>query len=141
MITVHQPIRPGKQPQSAKEHTPGELITVEGDIELNKGREKCTLKVTNTGDRPIQIGSHYHFFETNSALEFDRAAAFGKRLDIPSGVSKRFEPGESKEVTLVAIGGHARVTGFNNLTNGSVNDQDLKREALKRARDAGFKGA
>ena len=141
MITVHQPIRPGKIPQSTMDYTPGELITLEGDIEINQGREKNSLTVTNTGDRPVQIGSHYHFFEVNSALEFDRASAFGKRLDIPAGVSKRFEPGESKEVTLVSFGGTTNITGFNNLTNGVVDDQEVKNKALDRARAGGFKGA
>lgn len=140
MITIHQPIRPGKLAQSTTAHTPGEIITMDGEIELNQGRQHTSLTVTNTGDRPVQIGSHYHFFEVNAALEFDRASAFGKRLDIPAGVSKRFEPGESKEVTLVSFGGTTQITGFNNLTNGFVDDHEVKNKALERARNGGFKG-
>ena len=141
MITVHQPIRPGTERQPASAYTPGEIISVPGTIELNKGRKTTTVKVTNTGDRPIQIGSHYHFFEVNRALEFDRCDAFGMRLDIPAGVSKRFEPGESKEIQLVAFGGSGEISGFNNLTNGSVHTEEVKTNALKRAGDGGFKGA
>ena len=91
---------------------PGEIITAGGDIELNSGRKTLTLKVANTGDRPIQVGSHYHFFETNPALSFDRAAARGKRLDIPAGTAVRFEPGQSREVTLIDLAGKREVYGF-----------------------------
>ena len=98
------------------------------------------VNVTNTGDRAIEIGSHYHFFEVNRALDFDRAAAFGMRLDIPAGVSRRFEPGESKDIELVAFGGTGKVSGFNGLTNGSVHSEDVKTTALERARAGGFKG-
>lgn len=140
MITVHEPIRPGKAPQTATEFIPGEIITAPGEIELNQGREKASVTVTNTGDRPIQIGSHYHFFEANQALDFDRASAFGMRLDVPAGVSKRFEPGESKDVELVAFGGSGEITGFNGLTNGQRQAEDVKTKALERARAGGFKG-
>ena len=91
---------------------PGEVITVSGDIELNAGRAAITLAVSNTGDRPIQVGSHYHFAETNPALRFDRAAARGHRLDIAAGTAVRFEPGQTREVRLVPFGGNRTVYGF-----------------------------
>jgi urease beta subunit len=91
---------------------PGEAIVKKGEIVLNEGRETVTLKVANTGDRPIQVGSHYHFFEANPALRFDRRKARGFRLDIPAGTAVRFEPGQSREVTLVALAGKRRVYGF-----------------------------
>ena len=91
---------------------PGELFVKEGEIELNSGRVTVTLRVANTGDRPIQVGSHYHFFETNPALHFDRAQARGMRLDIPAGTAVRFEPGQERDVTLVPLGGKREVYGF-----------------------------
>jgi urease subunit beta len=91
---------------------PGEIITADGDIELNKGRKAVTLTVANTGDRPIQVGSHYHFFETNPSLKFERKKARGMRLDIPAGTAVRFEPGQTREVTLVAFTGGREVYGF-----------------------------
>ena len=91
---------------------PGEIITKDGNIELNAGRARVTLEVANKGDRPIQVGSHYHFFETNDALKFDRAKARGFRLDIAAGTAVRFEPGQRREVTLVALGGKREVYGF-----------------------------
>ena len=91
---------------------PGEIITKDGNIELNAGRARVTLEVANTGDRPIQVGSHYHFFETNEALQFDRAKARGFRLDIAAGTAVRFEPGQRREVSLVALGGKREVYGF-----------------------------
>ena len=91
---------------------PGEVITIGGDIELNVGATRTTLTVANTGDRPIQVGSHYHFAETNKALRFDRAAARGQRLDIAAGTAVRFEPGQEREVTLVPFGGARIVQGF-----------------------------
>jgi len=91
---------------------PGEYFIKDGDIELNKGRRSVTLTVSNTGDRPIQVGSHYHFFETNPALQFDRKKARGMRLDIAAGTAVRFEPGQSREVTLVALAGKRTVFGF-----------------------------
>jgi urease subunit beta len=99
---------------------PGELFTAAGDIEINAGRPTVTLTVANTGDRPIQVGSHYHFYETNSALAFDREQARGYRLDIPAGKATRFEPGQSREVRLVAYVGGRRVVGFNGKINGGL---------------------
>ena len=91
---------------------PGELVTAEGEIELNKGRETTTLRVENTGDRPIQVGSHFHFADVNDALQFDRERATGFRLDVPAGTSVRFEPGAERDVTLVALAGARRVPGL-----------------------------
>ncbi|MDQ3035886.1 MAG: urease subunit beta [Myxococcota bacterium] len=91
---------------------PGEIVTASGELELNEGRETKVLRVANTGDRPIQVGSHYHFAETNPALRFDRAAARGMRLDVPAGTAMRFEPGQEREVVLVAYAGERRVFGF-----------------------------
>jgi urease subunit beta len=91
---------------------PGEMFIKDGDIELNKGSKTLTLTVANTGDRPIQVGSHYHFFETNPALKFDRKKTRGMRLDIPAGTAVRFEPGQSREVTLIALAGKRTVYGF-----------------------------
>jgi urease subunit gamma/beta len=121
--------------------TPGEILPAAGDIVLNRDRVAIVLMVTNTGDRPVQVGSHYHFFEANAALAFDRAAAFGMRLDVPAGASARFEPGDAKEVTLVELGGDGVVTGLNNLANGLVKSDAVKAAALARARARGFKGA
>ncbi len=99
---------------------PGELFHAPGDIELNVGRPTVTLTVANTGDRPIQVGSHYHFFETNEALAFDRDQARGMRLNIPAGTAVRFEPGQSREVMLVAYGGSRKVFGFNQKIMGAL---------------------
>ncbi len=99
---------------------PGELLPAAGDIEINAGRPTVTLTVANTGDRPIQVGSHYHFYETNSALAFDREQARGYRLDIPAGTATRFEPGQSREVRLVAYAGARRIVGFNGKINGPL---------------------
>ena len=99
---------------------PGELIPEDGFIELNKGREVTTLKVSNTADRPIQVGSHYHFFESNNGLEFDRQRSIGMRLDIPAGTAIRFEPGDQREVDLVPYAGARKVFGFNGLINDSL---------------------
>jgi urease subunit beta len=99
---------------------PGETLVADGDIELNAGRATLTLAVTNTGDRPIQVGSHYHFAETNAALDFDRAAARGFRLDIAAGTAVRFEPGQSRTVGLVALAGERRVYGFNGAVMGAL---------------------
>ena len=142
MITVHDPVRPGKEPTGhTPETAPGEIITPDAEIELNAGRRCTTVRVLNTGDRPVQVGSHLHFFEVNPALEFDREAAFGMRLDIPAGVSRRFEPGEHKEVVLVAFGGSGEVSGFHGLTDGPVHDKDVKARAMARAKERGFRGA
>ena len=99
---------------------PGEIFTATDDIEINAGRPTVTLTVANTGDRPIQVGSHYHFYETNAALAFDRGQARGYRLDIPAGTATRFEPGQSREVRLVAYAGARRVVGFNGKINGTL---------------------
>lgn len=99
---------------------PGELLVQDGEIELNAGRETKRVTVGNTGDRPIQIGSHFHFYEVNSALQFDRESAKGMRLNIPSGNAIRFEPGDEKEVELVALAGSRQVYGFNGLVNGNL---------------------
>ena len=99
---------------------PGELIAEPGEIELNSGRQTCTLVVANTGDRPIQVGSHYHFYETNNGLKFDREKARGMRLDIAAGTAVRFEPGQSRTVQLVALAGDRKVYGFNGLIQGAL---------------------
>ncbi|MFT5440400.1 MAG: urease subunit beta [Alphaproteobacteria bacterium] len=100
---------------------PGEIITADGTITLNAGRETTELEVSNTGDRPIQVGSHYHFAETNEGLAFDRDAARGKRLDIPAGTAVRFEPGQTRTVRLVPYAGGRVVVGFNGKINGKIN--------------------
>ncbi len=99
---------------------PGEIITAKGDIEVNVGARRVTLEVANTGDRPIQVGSHYHFFETNESLSFDRTAARGMRLDIAAGTAVRFEPGQRREVTLVPIGGARKIYGFHGKVMGAL---------------------
>lgn len=145
LVTVHDPIRPGPGAQmssgGSRARIPGEIIPAEGSIEVNAGRRSTTLKALNTGDRPIQIGSHFHFFEVNRALDFDRALAWGMHLDIAAGTAVRFEPGESKEVTLVAFGGTGEVFGLNRLTEGASNTEAGLADALVRARQAGFRGA
>jgi len=107
LVTVHEPIR-----GASGRVVPGEVMTAEGDIVMNEGRETVTLTVSNTRDRPIQVGSHYHFTEANPGLDFDRAKARGMRLDIPAGTAVRFEPGQTREVRLVALGGDRIVYGF-----------------------------
>ena len=131
-----------------KESVPvGGLVLAEGDIEINAGRPRITLRVRNTGDRPIQVGSHFHFFESNRYLEFDRPQAFGMRLDIPSTTAIRFEPGDEKEVTLVPMGGKQYCVGFNNLVDGwtgkgSTPDYHPNFDkAVRRANEAGFKSS
>jgi urease subunit gamma/beta len=140
LVTVHDPIRPGTRPYKM-ERTPGELIVPDEEVEINAGRRETTLKVLNTGDRPVQVGSHYHFFETNPALDFDRSAAFGTRLAVPAGTAVRFEPGEAKEVTLCEFGGSGELGGLNSLTDGSRHAPEVKEQALRRARERGFRGA
>jgi urease subunit beta len=108
---------------------PGEYFLAEGDVVANEGRRTVTLTVANTGDRPIQVGSHFHFFEVNRALSFDRAQAFGMRLNVPAGTAVRFEPGDEKRVTLVELGGAAQVFGLNALTEGAKRDAALARLA------------
>lgn len=98
----------------------GEILPRSGDVELNKGRKVISIKVVNTGDRPVQVGSHYHFFEVNEALQFDRQSVFGYHLNVPAGMAVRFEPQDEKTVELVAIGGKREVYGINNKTNGKL---------------------
>ena len=116
---------------------PGACEAAEGELELNEGRESVSLEVSNLGDRPVQVGSHYHFVETNKELSFDRAAAYGMRLDIPAGTAVRFEPGDTKTVDLVAIGGNRVIRGGNNLADGAVSDEG-RDETLKQIADRGF---
>jgi len=110
---------------------PGEYILAKGDIECNIGRITTTITVVNTGDRPVQVGSHFHFFEVNKQMEFDRQKAFGMRLNIAAGTAVRFEPGEEKKVELVIFGGNKKMMGFNNLVNGDINDQNKEKALLK----------
>ena len=138
LVTVHDPIRPAEGAE-ADPLAPGEILPADGEIELSAGRERRSLGVVNTGDRPVQVGSHYHFFETNRALEFPRREAYGFRLDIPAGTAVRFEPGQEKDVTLVAFGGRRELTGLNALSEGGA--EDGLDAALERARARGFRGA
>ncbi len=103
---------------------PGEIIALIGELTLNEGQDVITLTIANTGDRPIQVGSHYHFFETNAALDFDREAARGRRLSIPAGTAIRFEPGQSREVPLVPYRGDRTVHGFNGAVGGALDGED-----------------
>ena len=118
-----------------------EYVIKNEPVAINAGRATVEISVKNTGDRPIQVGSHFHFFETNKALDFDREKAFGMRLNIPSGTSIRFEPGDEKKVKLVQLGGKRVVMGLNNLVNGSTSAKGALEVALKRAKELGFKGA
>ena len=115
----------------------GEIIPAERDITLNEGKKTVTILVANKGDRPVQVGSHYHFFEVNKFMSFDREATFGYHLDIPSGTSIRFEAKETKTVQLVPFGGNRVVYGLNNLTNGQINDL-TKGKAMLNAKTKGF---
>jgi urease subunit gamma/beta len=112
----------GQRPMAQEELAPGRVTAADGEIEINAGREAVAIGVTNSGDRPIQVGSHYHFAETNRALVFDRTRAYGRRLDIPAGTAVRFEPGETRTVSLVAIAGRQIVRGGNSLASGAVDD-------------------
>ena len=142
LVTVHEPIRAGKKKSKSKNDVlPGEIVPGEGNVKINENKSTKKLKVLNTGDRPVQVGSHFHFFEVNAALDFNRKDAFGMHLDIPAGTAVRFEPGESKEVQLVTFGGAAEVYGLNNLTNGSTSSDIKKQEALHQAKIRGYKGA
>lgn len=118
--------------------SPGGLICEPGTLELNANRVAKTLTISNLGDRPIQVGSHFHFFEVNRALQFDRAEALGFRLDIPAGTAVRFEPGDTKSVTLVALAGNRVVRGLNDLVNGSLDDPQVVSAALARLQEQGF---
>lgn len=119
---------------------PGEYFLKDELIELNPGLRKISIEVSNTGDRAVQVGSHYHFFEVNKALDFDRNAAMGLRLNIIAGNTLRFEPGDTRTVELVEFSGNKRAVGFNNLVDGSVTDPDNVRASLERARQQGFRG-
>lgn len=134
LVTVHDPI------PATNVLIPGEIITEEGSICLNEGKDTVTLKIVNTADRPVQVGSHFHFFEVNKKLSFDRKAAYGMRLDVPAGTAVRFEPGETKEVTLTAIGGSREGYGLNGLVNGKMDDEAVKKAAFDKAKELGFMG-
>src|SRR5215213_373929 len=116
---------------------PGEYILAAGNIECNKNRPTVQLTVVNTGDRPVQVGSHFHFFEVNRQMEFDREKAFGMRLNIPAGTAVRFEPGEEKQVELVTFGGNRKIFGFNNLVDG--NTVKATDDAMKKMEERNFK--
>lgn len=124
--------------QSTQNFIPGEILPAAGALTLNAGRPTQSVVVRNTGDRPVQVGSHYHFFEANRALCFDRAAVFGCHLDIPAGTAVRFEPGEEKEVTLVPFGGQRTVLGLNGFTEGDTTDDTIRHQALRLAEERGF---
>ena len=113
----------------------------EAPVEINAGRETARVRVSNTGDRAVQVGSHYHFFEVNRALDFDRALAYGMHLDLPAGTAVRFEPGDTRDVELVAFAGHRRLVGFSGLVDGGLNSADTRAKALRRAAELGFLGA
>lgn len=117
---------------------PGEILLGQGDIVALEGRATVEMTVSNTGDRPIQVGSHCHFFEVNRALRFDREKAYGFRLQVPAGTAVRFEPGEEKRVRLVSFGGNRVAYGINGLTNGRLDDPQVKAAALRRAAEQGF---
>ncbi|GAB0172693.1 urease subunit alpha [Helicobacter trogontum] len=131
LVTIHNPI------EDDGKLNPGEFILRNEEIVLNANKDSISIKVTNKGDRPIQVGSHFHFFETNKLLVFDREKAYGKRLDIASGTSVRFEPGETKSVNLVSFGGNQRLHGFNDLVDGQISEAN-KEQALKNAKSKGF---
>lgn len=135
LVTIHDPIRGGGSQRVA-----GEYLLENGDIYLNDGKPYTRILVANTADRPIQVGSHFHFFEVNAALRFDRSAAYGKRLDIPAGTAVRFEPGEEREVELIPLGGTRTVHGMNALVSGELDAPGMKEAALTRAQAAGFRG-
>lgn len=118
---------------------PGEYFLKDEPIECNAKHESITLLVTNTGDRPIQVGSHFHFFEVNKAMEFDREQAFGKRMDILSGTAKRFEPGESMEVQLIDFSGERRAFGGNKLTQGDTTSEQVRNSAIEKMNSQNFK--
>ena len=118
---------------------PGEYILAEGNIECNVGRNTINITVINTGDRPVQVGSHFHFFEVNKQMEFDREKAFDRRLNIAAGTAVRFEPGEEKEVELVTFGGHKKIVGFNNLVDGETASAAAKTKAMRLVQSLHFK--
>ena len=118
--------------------TPGEFLCDGPDLELNAGRPAIAIEVTNTGDRPIQVGSHFHFFEVNAAMVFDREAAYGMRLDLPAGTAVRFEPGDVKRVQVIPLSGERVVHGLNGLVRGQLDDAAVRKQALERVRELGF---
>ena len=118
---------------------PGEYILASDPIECNAGRATVKITVVNTGDRPVQIGSHFLFFEVNRQMDFDREKAFGMRLNIPAATAVRFEPGEEKEIELVEFGGHKKIFGFNNLVNGYTGSEEIKQSALAKLQKENFK--
>ena len=142
-LFVHEPHCTGPHggSTSMSEMVPGELLTADEPVEINADRETASVTVENTGDRPSQVGSHFHFFEVNPALDFDRETAYGMRLDIPAGTAIRFEPGCEEDVDLVAFGGDRIIKGMGGLVNGELDDADVKEDALERAREAGYMGA
>lgn len=119
---------------------PGELLPAGGSVELRPDSERLTLRVANTGDRPVQVGSHFHFFEVNRALRFERTHAYGMRLDIPAGTSVRFEPGDERDVGLVPLAGARRIEGLNGLTRGRLDEPGIREAAFALARERGFLG-
>lgn len=127
LVTVHNPITTSKKAKIE----PGEYFVSEGEIALNENKELTTIQVENRGDRPVQIGSHYHFFEVNKELDFNRSEAYGKRLDVPAGTSVRFEPGSSKEINLIDFSGKRYMSGFNGLVEGFLDDVSTKENAMK----------
>ena len=133
LVTVHDPI------PCTDKLVPGEYLLGEGTIRLNEGRQTVTMDVTNTADRPVQVGSHFHFFEVNKGLSFDRKKAYGMRLDVPAGTAVRFEPGETKEVTLTEIGGSREGYGLSGLVNGPMDDASVREAAFAKAKEQGFK--
>ena len=136
LVTIHDPIR-----GATSRVVPGEYLLEDGEIELNAGRPVTALTVANRSDRPIQVGSHFHFFEVNAWLHFDRAAAYGQRLNIPAGTAVRFEPGEERDVDLVPLGGTREVHGMNALVSGELDAPGMQDAALGRTREQGFGGA
>ena len=141
LVTVHDPIKPEPANLSSKHFfmIPGEYILGKDDIECNAGRTTTNITVVNTGDRPVQIGSHFHFFEVNRLMEFNRNKSFGMRLNIAAGTAVRFEPGEEKQVELVSFGGNKIVVGFNNLVNGATETEENRAAALGKAAVLHFK--
>lgn len=142
LVTIHDAIRPSTEERANEPETsviePGEVFVADDAIMLNAERPETTLCVVNTGDRPIQVGSHFHFFEVNRALQFDRARSFGMRLDIPAGTAVRFEAGQDRQVQLTRIGGTREVYGLNQMTEGSV-ATEVDEITLRRLRDSGFR--
>jgi urease subunit beta len=133
--------REGRGDRSMSGFVPGELLPADEPIRINEGRKTTTVTVENTGDRPVQVGSHFHFFEANPGLRFERERAYGFRLDIPAGTAIRFEPGQEREVDLVAIGGDRIVHGMSRLVDGALDDEGVRERALERAHEGGFLGA